>query len=83
MSQFLGQVKQRPLYARVAKHNTASIRVLQKCGFTISGEDKFSGVDGEDGEEFILIIGANDADEAESIRTAAEQTDATDATEAE
>jgi RimJ/RimL family protein N-acetyltransferase len=26
----------RPLYAGVAKHNAASLRVLQKCGFTIS-----------------------------------------------
>ena len=25
----------RPLYAGVAKHNAASIRVLQKCGFVI------------------------------------------------
>jgi RimJ/RimL family protein N-acetyltransferase len=60
LSQFLGLVKVRPLYARVAKHNFASIRVLQKCGFTISGEDKFPWVDGEEGEEFILILGAND-----------------------
>ena len=26
----------RPLYATAAKHNAASLRVLQKCGFTIS-----------------------------------------------
>jgi RimJ/RimL family protein N-acetyltransferase len=29
----------RPLYAGVAKHNVASIRVLQKCGFTVIGEE--------------------------------------------
>jgi hypothetical protein len=29
---FLGDVQARPLYARVAKDNTASIRVLRKCG---------------------------------------------------
>ena len=69
LSQFLGQVRKRPLYARVAKQNTASIRVLQKCGFTISGEDRFPGVDGEDAEEFIFIIGENDSDEVESKRT--------------
>ena len=36
LTQFLGQVKMRPLYAHVAKHNLASIRVLQKCGFKLS-----------------------------------------------
>jgi RimJ/RimL family protein N-acetyltransferase len=28
--------QRRPLHAGVAKHNLASIRVLQKCGFTLS-----------------------------------------------
>ena len=45
-----------PLYARVAKHNIASIRVLRKCGFTISGEDGFLKTDGEGDEEFILVL---------------------------
>jgi RimJ/RimL family protein N-acetyltransferase len=40
LSEFLGPVKTRPLYARVAKHNIASIRVLEKCGFTFSGEHR-------------------------------------------
>ena len=40
LSKFLGHVKTRPLYSRVAKDNIASIRVLEKCGFTICGEDK-------------------------------------------
>lgn len=53
---FLGQIKTRPLYARAAKDNVASIRVLQKCGFQISGEDSgFSDSRGEVVEEFILI----------------------------
>lgn len=38
LSVFLGQVKQRPLYAYVAKHNLASRRVLEKCGFTFDIE---------------------------------------------
>ena len=42
LSLFLAHVTIRPLVARVAKHNTASVRVLQKCGFTISGEDTIS-----------------------------------------
>lgn len=31
---FLKQMKSRPLYAYVVKHNLASLRVLEKCGFT-------------------------------------------------
>jgi RimJ/RimL family protein N-acetyltransferase len=42
LSQFLDHVRTRPLYARVARHNVASIRVLEKCGFTISGRDDAS-----------------------------------------
>lgn len=56
LAEFLGYVKTRPLYAHVAKHNTASLRVLQKCGFTISGEDKFSDEESKDIEEFILEL---------------------------
>ena len=36
LSAFLGLEQTRPLYAGVAKHNVASIRVLQKCGFKLS-----------------------------------------------
>ena len=36
LSAFLCLEQTRPLYAGVAKHNVASIRVLQKCGFTLS-----------------------------------------------
>jgi RimJ/RimL family protein N-acetyltransferase len=32
---FLDLVTQRPLYAQAARHNRASIRVLEKCGFTL------------------------------------------------
>ena len=42
ISAFLLLEQTRPLYAEVAKHNAASIRVLQKCGFVIddaSSED--------------------------------------------
>ena len=63
LAQFLGQVRIRPLYARVAKKNVASIRVLRKCGFTISGEDTFCDLDGEPDSEFIMILEALDADE--------------------
>ncbi len=55
--QFLQRVTTRPLHAHVAKHNAASIRVLQKCGFTIAGEAKFSDAGGGEGEEFIMTLG--------------------------
>jgi RimJ/RimL family protein N-acetyltransferase len=57
LSEFLGHVTTRPLYAHVAKHNIASIRVLEKCGFTICGEDRgFPDAGGEEVEEFILKL---------------------------
>ncbi|MBX2999399.1 MAG: GNAT family N-acetyltransferase [Caldilineaceae bacterium] len=57
LAAFLGQVEIRPLHARVAKDNLASQRVLEKCGFTLSGEDKgFSNARGVEVEELILIL---------------------------
>jgi RimJ/RimL family protein N-acetyltransferase len=35
VKKFVAQISERPLYAFVATHNLGSIRVLQKCGFTI------------------------------------------------
>jgi RimJ/RimL family protein N-acetyltransferase len=35
---FLAQLPARPLHAHVAKHNLASMRVLEKCGFRAVGE---------------------------------------------
>ncbi|MGD9692834.1 MAG: GNAT family N-acetyltransferase [Phycisphaerales bacterium] len=34
---FLDLIPTRPLHARAARHNVASLRVLQKCGFVITG----------------------------------------------
>lgn len=57
LSDFLDQRLDRPLYARVAKDNKASIRVLEKCGFAHSGEDKgYSNARSEKVEEFILKL---------------------------
>jgi len=39
LSAFLQLEPTRPLHAGVAKHNAASIRILQKCGFTSTGAD--------------------------------------------
>jgi RimJ/RimL family protein N-acetyltransferase len=58
LSLFLGLDETRPLYAHVAKHNVASVRVLEKCGFRITGEDKdFSDVPGAQVEGFVLELG--------------------------
>ena len=55
---FLDHIKRRPLNARAAKDNIASIRVLEKCGFTISGYIRdFANGGGEEIEEVILKLG--------------------------
>jgi RimJ/RimL family protein N-acetyltransferase len=59
LAQFVAQVQERPLVAYVAKRNVASIRVLQKCGFTIAGEGTFGGSDGEEVEELILTLASD------------------------
>jgi RimJ/RimL family protein N-acetyltransferase len=38
LDRYLAFDTHRPLHARVAKHNAASRRVLEKCGFTVIGE---------------------------------------------
>jgi len=41
LSAFLSHVStKRPIYARVAKDNMGSRRVLEKCGFVVVGEDR-------------------------------------------
>jgi RimJ/RimL family protein N-acetyltransferase len=55
---FLLLVTARPMYARAAKDNFASLRVLEKCGFRIIGEDKgFANARGKETEEFLLHLG--------------------------
>jgi RimJ/RimL family protein N-acetyltransferase len=57
LSTFLAQETIRPLYAHVTKHNVASQRVLEKCGFVVSGEDKgLPNTRGEKVEELILKL---------------------------
>ena len=65
LAEFLGVVTARPLYAHVAKHNLGSIRVLEKCGFTICGEESESPDAPSDGvEEFVLKLSTNENSEA-------------------
>lgn len=56
LQQFLKEVTVRPLYARAAKDNMGSIRVLQKCGFSIVGEDRFVARQGHEVEEFVFAL---------------------------
>ncbi len=49
--------KVRPIYARAAKDNLGSLRVLDKCGFVVTGEDKgFANARGAEIEELVLTL---------------------------
>jgi RimJ/RimL family protein N-acetyltransferase len=53
VAQFLTKIETRPVYAHVAKHNFASIRVLQKCGFQLAREHV---CDGDGGVELVMEL---------------------------
>ena len=58
---FLDHETTRPIYGRVAKDNIGSMRVLQKCGFEIVGEDKaYAAARGAETEEYVLELLAED-----------------------
>lgn len=58
LAAFLREHPRRPLHARAAKDNVASIRVLEKCGFTVAGYDKgFANARGAEIDEVILMLG--------------------------
>ena len=61
LSEFLAQINRaRPIYARVAKDNLGSRRVLEKCGFQIIGDSKgFAKARGEEIEELHLELPAS------------------------
>jgi len=57
LAALLETIDVRPLYARAAMDNGASIRVLQKNGFVISGKDNgFAYGRGQDVEEYIFTL---------------------------
>lgn len=59
LAAFLQIQTERPIYARAAKDNLPSLRVLEKCGFKIIGEDKgFANARGMEVEEYALILNA-------------------------
>jgi RimJ/RimL family protein N-acetyltransferase len=57
LAAFLDMVPTRPLYARAANDNIASIRVLEKCGFKIAGYERgFANARGEEIDEVVLEL---------------------------
>ena len=52
---FLQIVTERPLHAHVAKHNVGSIRVLEKCGFSLEREENVD-IIGNDVDELVLVL---------------------------
>jgi RimJ/RimL family protein N-acetyltransferase len=52
LAAFLDEVSERPIYAGVVDTNVASIRVLEKCGFTVAEPDA-----GEHPDEVLMRIG--------------------------
>jgi len=65
LSQFLDVDRTRPLHAHVAKRNVASIRVLEKCGFTVCVEETASlGAPADGVEELVFQLGTNEHGDA-------------------
>ncbi|MEP7026971.1 MAG: GNAT family N-acetyltransferase [Candidatus Eisenbacteria bacterium] len=57
LSEFLGIVHTRPLFAHVSVNNPGSQRVLEKCGFRVAGEVRVEDESpGTDIEERILVL---------------------------
>ena len=56
LAEYINIVKTRPLMAHVARHNIGSRRVLEKCGFTVIGEDKYTNPAEVEVEEFVLRL---------------------------
>jgi RimJ/RimL family protein N-acetyltransferase len=57
LAAFLAEHPERPLHAWVATDNHGSVRVLEKCGFAITGEDReFSHHRGEEVVQHVLTL---------------------------
>ncbi|ROQ69895.1 RimJ/RimL family protein N-acetyltransferase [Streptomyces sp. 840.1] len=53
----LVRVPERPLYARAAADNAGSRRVLEKCGFTVTGKDRgYAHARGEETAELLFTL---------------------------
>ncbi|MEU0100999.1 GNAT family N-acetyltransferase [Streptomyces sp. NPDC006267] len=54
---FLDETATRPLHARAARDNHGSRRVLEKCGFVVTGADRgFAGARGEEIDEVLATL---------------------------
>jgi RimJ/RimL family protein N-acetyltransferase len=62
--QFVSLIEERPLYAAVAADNAASLRVLEKCGFTRCAANRaFANARGQEIDEVILqLVGQSGVD---------------------
>ncbi len=61
LTAFLNEITGRPLYARAAKDNLGSIRVLEKCGFTVTGASRaYANARGAEIDELILRLPGNE-----------------------
>ncbi len=65
LTAFMGLLAEGPLHARAAADNTASIRVLEKCGFLPVGRERaFAEARGEEIEEVIMELRAGTPNQA-------------------
>lgn len=59
LRELLSTVTDRPLHARAAADNIASVRVLEKCGFVVTGHDRgFANARGTEIDEVLLTLHA-------------------------
>ncbi|MFI7429182.1 GNAT family N-acetyltransferase [Micromonospora sp. NPDC049836] len=64
LAALLRELPQRPVYARAAKDNAASLAVLRKCGFVVVGEDSgYAAARHAEIEEYLLELPAGAADQ--------------------
>ncbi|MEQ1832157.1 MAG: GNAT family N-acetyltransferase [Candidatus Eisenbacteria bacterium] len=66
LTALLGVLTERPLHARAAADNRASIRVLEKCGFMrVGGERGFAEARGEEIDEVVMELRAGAPDQSD------------------
>lgn len=65
LTDLLEIVAVRPIHARVAKDNAGSIRVLRKCGFSVTAEERgFAAARGEEIAELVMTLGSQNTNAA-------------------
>src|SRR5688500_7389204 len=56
LAEFLRIVTERPLHAHVAAHNAGSIRVLERCGFSLEQAEEAKAGGDEDVDELVFVL---------------------------